>query len=92
MRRLAIGPNHGFPHHGVAKMKREENVRTIETNACRVMVRWGVDGSCADGYEFGSPEELAAFLKGVDEGCGWLEYEIVDQSLTIRDRQRGTGP
>ena len=27
-------------------------------------------------YEFETQAELNAFLKGVDEGNGWLEYEI----------------
>ena len=27
-------------------------------------------------YEFETQTELNAFLKGVDEGNGWLEYEV----------------
>jgi len=27
-------------------------------------------------YEFETQAELNAFLKGVDEGNGWLEYEV----------------
>jgi hypothetical protein len=27
-------------------------------------------------YEFETEEQKAFFLKGVEEGCGWLEYEI----------------
>ncbi len=29
-------------------------------------------------YEFETQAELNAFLKGVDEGNGWLEYEVQD--------------
>ena len=30
-------------------------------------------------YEFETQAELNAFLKGVDEGNGWLEYEVQDE-------------
>ena len=29
-------------------------------------------------YGFDTPEELAAFLKGVDEANGWMDYDIVE--------------
>lgn len=30
-------------------------------------------------YEFDTPEELEAFLKGVDEASGWLDYDIINE-------------
>jgi hypothetical protein len=37
-------------------------------------------------YQFDTPEQLQAFLEGVDAGAGWLEYE----NVTAEVRERGT--
>ena len=41
-------------------------------------------------YEFETQTELNALLKGVDEGNGWLEYEVIDEleSLKYNDKTR----
>jgi len=31
-------------------------------------------------YKFNTESELEAFIKGVDEGNGWLEYEVINQN------------
>ena len=48
-----------------------------------VKIRWGShpeEDSPACTYEFNTHEELSAFLTGVDEAGGWLDYEIVKRS------------
>lgn len=30
-------------------------------------------------YSFKTEEELTAFLDGVEEACGWMDYEVVDE-------------
>ena len=30
-------------------------------------------------YKFNTENELDAFIKGVDEGNGWLEYEVQEE-------------
>ena len=30
-------------------------------------------------YRFETEEQLKYFMMGVDEGCGWLEYEVQDE-------------
>ena len=49
-----------------------------------VKIAWGDEttrennpDSCDSEYEFGTQAELDAFLLGVSEVEGWLEYEIV---------------
>jgi len=40
-------------------------------------ILWGREGASKQTYTFSTSDELDAFLKGVDEASGWLEYEIV---------------
>jgi hypothetical protein len=45
----------------------------------RVWIRWGqTERTAPQLHEFDTQEELDAFLLGVDEGCGWLDYEQFD--------------
>lgn len=53
--------------------------------ATEVYIVWGTSQTIRDngeasisGYKFDTPEELEAFLLGVDAGCGWMEYEQFD--------------
>jgi len=49
----------------------------------KVKITWGVTSWGDDQtkvYEFDSEKELDAFLFGVDEANGWLEYEIVEEA------------
>ena len=45
-----------------------------------VKIKWGRDFSnehdAVKTYVFETEEQKAFFLKGAEEGCGWLEYEI----------------
>jgi len=42
----------------------------------QVRIKWGRDGSTRKTYVFENEDQKAFFLKGVEEGCGYLEYEI----------------
>jgi|6_EtaG_2_1085325.scaffolds.fasta_scaffold10124_9 hypothetical protein len=41
-------------------------------------IKWGVGGSVESEYIFKTEAEVVAFLLGVDESSGWLDYEIVE--------------
>ena len=48
----------------------------------KVKITWGVTSWGDDQtkvYEFDTEKELDAFLFGVDEANGWLEYEIIEE-------------
>lgn len=57
-----------------------------------VRIRWGTEATRAEMYsadpedaayyDFATEAELAAFLLGVAEGDGWLDYEIVQDEET----------
>ena len=42
-----------------------------------VKIVWGADEATEVTYVFETQAELAAFMRGVDEGCGWMVYEVV---------------
>ena len=52
---------------------------------CKVRIGWGedfdeekpLDDQNVATYEFETLREMEAFLLGVDEGNGWLEYEVI---------------
>jgi len=47
----------------------------------KVKIRWGVTSYGSDqtkSYEFITEKEMDAFLQGVEEANGWLEYEILE--------------
>ena len=50
----------------------------------KIKIQWGEAKFPEDleTYEFSTQAELDAFLKGVDEGCGWHEWEIINQETT----------
>lgn len=56
-----------------------------------VWIRWGAaiePKQEPSYYEFDSAHEMAAFLYGVDEACGWLESDIAhdgDQCLIFNN-------
>ena len=41
-----------------------------------IKIRWGSAGESTKTYQFETEEQKAFFLKGVEEGCGWLECDI----------------
>lgn len=46
-----------------------------------VSIRWGSSEPTEPvDYSFATKEELAAFVTGVDEASGWMEYEIVSET------------
>ena len=42
----------------------------------RVKINWGSQDDQVKTYEFDTEKEMDAFLYGVDEGNGWLSYDI----------------
>ena len=42
----------------------------------KITIIWGTDKEDKKSYEFETDEQLKYFMMGVDEGNGWLEYEI----------------
>jgi len=53
-----------------------------EAQPSKVRIRWGSgmggDEKPLQEYEFSTLAELNAFLEGVDEASGWLDYEQID--------------
>ncbi len=45
----------------------------------KVTIVWGSDREITKTYVFENETQKAFFMKGVDEGNGWLEYEEVEQ-------------
>ena len=47
-----------------------------------VEVLWGSEGVCetddTSSYGFATDAELTAFLLGVDEASGWLDYTVIE--------------
>lgn len=60
----------------------------MQQDLYEVRIRWGSSSTREEVYEeegtppsiysFYTEAELAAFLDGVEEAIGWLDYEIVD--------------
>lgn len=51
----------------------------------QVWIRWGqTEPTEPHGYEFATLEELNAFLYGVDEAAGWLDFEAFDTEEEAR--------
>lgn len=49
----------------------------------KVKITWGVTSWGDDQtktYEFETEEEMDAFLYGVDEANGWMEYKIIEEA------------
>ena len=42
----------------------------------KITIHWGTDKEETKTYEFETDEQLKYFIMGVEEGNGWLEYEI----------------
>jgi len=45
-----------------------------------VKIVWGESEDYSDTYYFNTEEELNAFLDGVEEGNGWLSYDITNSN------------
>ena len=43
----------------------------------KITIKWGTDKDKTKSYTFKNEEEAKFFMMGVDEGNGWLEYEVV---------------
>ena len=57
--------------------KKHEVTITWGTEAVRGIEK-AIEGYTKIKYKFNTESELDAFIKGVDEGNGWLEYEVQD--------------
>ena len=42
----------------------------------KITIIWGTDKEDKKTYRFETEEQLKYFMMGVDEGNGWLEYEV----------------
>ena len=42
----------------------------------KITIIWGTDKEDKKTYRFENEEQLKYFMMGVDEGNGWLEYEV----------------
>ena len=47
----------------------------------KITIHWGTDKDPQDkkSYTFENEEQFKYFMMGVDEGIGWLEYEVIDE-------------
>ena len=45
----------------------------------KITIIWGTDKEDKKSYEFETDEQLKYFMMGVDEGNGWLEYEVQEE-------------
>ena len=47
----------------------------------KINIHWGTDKDPQDkkSYTFENEEQFKYFMMGVDEGNGWLEYEVIDE-------------
>lgn len=45
----------------------------------KVTIAWGGEKQIESKYSFATEAELTAFLYGVDESSGWMDYEILDE-------------
>jgi len=43
----------------------------------KITITWGTEKDKTKSYTFKNKEEAKFFMMGVDEGNGWLEYEVV---------------
>ena len=68
-------------------MKKNEVTIVWGTEAVRGIEK-PIKGYTKIKYKFNTERELDAFIKGVDEGNGWLEYEVIDEleSLKYNDK------
>ena len=64
-------------------MSMGQNQQEKQMKKFKVKIHWGVTSFGDDQvktYEFDTEKEMDAFLFGVDEGNGWLEYEILEDA------------
>ncbi len=55
----------------------------MEKKKFTVKIIWGITSlpdSKASTYHFDTEKEMDAFLFGVDEANGWLEYQLVEEA------------
>jgi hypothetical protein len=47
----------------------------------KITILWGSDRdpNNKETYKFDNEEQFKYFMMGVDEGNGWLEYEVIDE-------------
>jgi len=55
------------------------------SDPCWQTISWGHNGD-PETYHFQSFAERMAFLRGVKEGCGWLDYQELDWG--VRGKRR----
>ena len=44
----------------------------------KTTIVWGTDREEKKSYEFATAAEHVAFIRGVDEANGWMEYEEIE--------------
>jgi len=61
----------------------KQQERKMEKKKFTVKIIWGITtlpDSKASTYQFDTEKEMEAFLYGVDEGNGWLDYDVVEEA------------
>ena len=48
-----------------------------------VTIRWGTDPQETASYDFATERELHTFMRGVNEACGWLSYEVLKSTIPV---------
>jgi hypothetical protein len=55
---------------------RDSKNKAMEYERKKITIIWGTDKEDKKTYRFETEEQLKYFMMGVDEGNGWLEYEV----------------
>ena len=55
-----------------------------------VKITWGECADISETYHFDTEKEMKAFLDGVEEGNGWLAYDIEESSETKVSEDQST--
>lgn len=72
-------------HVGTYTCKYDKLGETDVEGSFQVRIQWGSEstredmGNVVSTYAFDTEDELSAFLKGVDEASGWMDYEVMDE-------------
>lgn len=67
-------------------------LETVGEGKFFVTIAWGSDRTSRKRYRFQTRVELKAFLAGVEEGTGWLDFEVMAGGLAdtfpVREKTR----
>ena len=58
----------------------------------KTTIVWGTDREEKKSYEFATTQEYNAFIRGVDEANGWMEYEETEVLNNYDEDQKTNDP